>query len=102
MDHDAARLLLGGYLLGGLGDDDRDVLDSHLVTCAACRDELAHLGPVPHLLRATPEEARAGSVGPPPEAGLDQLLRRVRADRAGRRRRGRLLAALAAAVTLLA
>jgi hypothetical protein len=96
--HDAARLLFGGYLLGGLDRADRDALDAHLAGCPDCRREITHLDPVPQLLRAAPDPAR---VAPMPD-GLEHLLRQVRAERADRRTRTRWLAVAAAIVVAVA
>jgi anti-sigma factor RsiW len=105
-DHESLRLLLGGYLLGGLDVDDQDTLDAHLVDCAACRDELAQLEPVPELMQRMPvvQQAPVVPVGvvPSPERVVE-LLRRMRAERARTRRtRVRLLLAAAASVAVLA
>jgi hypothetical protein len=105
-DHESARLLLGGYLLGGLDPDDLERLDAHLVDCASCRDELARLAPVPELLQRLPAQQTPPAVPagarPSPER-IDALLRRMRAEReTTRRNRTRWLVAAAAAVAVLA
>lgn len=108
-DHDRLRLLLGGYLLGGLDAADHDRVDAHLITCEPCRDELARLGPVPELLQrlpaadraaasATEPERRAATPSPERVAGL---LRRMRAERAPRARRAAVVWLAAAAALLL-
>ena len=100
-DHESLRLLIGGYLLGGLDDADQDRLDAHLLDCAECRAELARLGPVPDLLRRMPATVPA-PVPPSPER-IDGLLRQVRAERSRSRRVARLgWAAAAAAVVAVA
>lgn len=102
--HDELRPLLGGYLLGGLGDADTDRLDEHLRDCDACRAELDRLAPVPELLRSL-EHAPPIAVGSRPSpARIEGLLARMRSDRARELRRGRVrrLVAVAAAVLLVA
>ena len=42
-EHAAVRMLLGGYLLGGLDEADEHRVDAHLRTCFECRDELRYL-----------------------------------------------------------
>jgi anti-sigma factor RsiW len=95
-DHESLRLLLGGYLLGGLDDTDQDRLDAHLLDCAECRTELARLGPVPDLLRRMPATVPAPA-SPSPER-IDGLLRQMRAERSRSRRAARMRWAAAAAV----
>ena len=41
---------LGAYLLGALDPAERSVFERHLHTCAACREELIRLAPLPGLL----------------------------------------------------
>lgn len=53
-DHDDVRMLIGAYVLGGLGETDRRVLESHLPMCRECRDELASSAPLAGLLRRAP------------------------------------------------
>jgi hypothetical protein len=99
-------MLLGGYLLGGLDDEDQEALDAHLITCASCRDELVRLGPVPELLQRVPDAERALVVphgATPSQERIDELLQRMRAERVtSRRTRTRILAAAAACVAVLA
>ena len=99
-DHENLRLLLGGYLLGGLDDTDQDRLDAHLRDCAECRAELDRLGPVPELLRRMPARAPVPAV-PSPER-IDGLVRMMRAERSLRRRAARLRWVMAAAAALVA
>ena len=42
-DHDAVRMLLGAYVLGGLDAADRRTVEDHLPNCVTCRDEVAEL-----------------------------------------------------------
>jgi predicted anti-sigma-YlaC factor YlaD len=105
-DHDELRRLLGGYLLGGLGEADTDRLDAHLRDCDECRAELDQLAAVPEMLRsrqdAPPAAVPAGSR--PSPARIEGLLARMRAERTRDRRRstGRRLAAVAAVVLVVA
>lgn len=102
-DHESVRMLLGGYLLGGLDEPDRDLLEGHLAGCDACREELIRLGPVPELLRR-PVADPPPPAGPSPER-IAGLLRQMPAERGAQLRRGRwpvyALAAAIVAVTLL-
>ena len=62
-DHPIPHPDLGGYLVGGLEDDEIAAFEAHSRSCAACRQDLAEMGLVPGLLRrATPavEPAPAG------------------------------------------
>jgi anti-sigma factor RsiW len=102
-DHDVVRMLLGGYLLGGLDEQDVHTVDAHLRTCAECREELDHLGVVPGLLQRLPHSLRQASASEPSPVHLEKLLREVRAGRQARQRRARLqwLAAGAAVLVLM-
>lgn len=97
-EHDAVRPLLGGYVLGGLDDADEFRVDAHLSACADCRAEVERLAPVPELLQRLPADPVPGSIEDPSRAGLDALLRRTRPVR---RRRGRVLAGVAAVLVVL-
>ncbi|MGW2083969.1 anti-sigma factor family protein [Streptomyces sp. NPDC001880] len=98
-DHDDVRMLIGAYVLGGLGETDRRVLESHLPTCQECRDELALSAPLPGLLRRAPgmpaprppaaRESGTDAAPPASPARLDHLLEQVRAADVTRRRRTR-------------
>lgn len=96
--HEDVRLLLGGYVLGGLADPDLARVQDHLPTCPACRDELATLAALPGLLRRRPPNEPDL---PAPPALLPALLAEVDAQRRRARRRGGLRLA-AAAVTVAA
>jgi hypothetical protein len=110
-DHDELRRLLGGYLLGGLDENDTDRLDAHLRYCDDCRDELDRLAAVPELLQRLPDAQRARGHGvqppislstrPSPE-NIEGLLRRMRAERTRENRMARVRWLAAAAVVLLA
>ena len=111
-EHDELRMLLGGYLLGGLDDADTDRLDAHLLDCDHCREELDRLSPIPELLQRLPE-ATAGGAGPggstgvavaarPSAARIEDLLSKMRAERTRDRRVARVRWLAAAAVVLIA
>jgi hypothetical protein len=113
-DHDAVRVLLGAYVLGGLGESDRLTLEAHLPVCEDCREELARLAPLPGLLRRAsrlplppPSPAGSGEADPAVPAvraaRLDEVLDEVRAIRTAGRRGARLQRlALAAALIVVA
>lgn len=112
-DDERMHELLGAFVLGGLGDDDRHAFTAHLRSCAVCQREAAQLSGIPGLLDLvdpavlSPDGVAASADGTPSQPTLvpdldpvpGRLLSRVRADR--RRRRWRLAAA-AAVVALLA
>lgn len=92
-DHDQLRLDLGAYVLGALSPEEARALEAHLVTCAACRTELASIESLPALLDAVPgaraeeiahDAARSPEPGLVPTAAPRELLARV-----ARRRRAR-------------
>jgi hypothetical protein len=112
-----ARLSLGVYVLGAIDPAERSLVDTHLLTCQDCRDELAGLAGLPALLaRVNPDEisricpddtvgtAIPAAVGaraeePPPGELIGTVLDLAQA----RRRRGRWrVAAAAAAVVVIA
>ncbi|MET8743992.1 zf-HC2 domain-containing protein [Streptomyces sp. NPDC004728] len=112
-DHDDVRMLIGAYVLGGLGETDRRVLESHLPMCQECREELASSAPLAGLLRRAPampaprppdaRETGTDTAPPASPAGLGRLLEQVRAAGAVRRRRARRQwLALAAALIVVA
>jgi hypothetical protein len=52
-----ARLSLGVYVLGAIDPAERALVDTHLLICEECRDELAGLAGLPALLaRVNPDE----------------------------------------------
>lgn len=92
-DHRDHREALGAYVLGALEPDERHVVEAHLGTCPACRDEVARLSALPHLLDHLDEgEAADATLVPPPGLGArvattsllegTRLRRQVRAWRA--------------------
>ncbi|MET7426882.1 zf-HC2 domain-containing protein [Dactylosporangium sp. NPDC005555] len=102
-EHDAVRRLIGGYVLGGLDDDDQSRVDAHLSGCPACRAEVERLAPVPELLQRLPAGQPPTALEPPSQNGLDALLHRARRPSPrDRRRRAGLLAGAAAGVALVA
>ncbi len=101
------RQALGVYILGAIDPAERSIVDSHLLSCRDCRDELAGLAGLPALLgRVKIDEAERISLldserergGGPAEELLGSLLARVATER--RVRRWRSLAVAAAAVVL--
>jgi len=106
-----ARVSLGVYVLGAIDPADRALVDAHLTTCHACRDELAGLAGLPALLsRVSAEEAFALAAveGPSSDARTEgpaappELLASVIDLTAARRRRRRWRdAGLAAAAALI-
>jgi hypothetical protein len=58
---------LGVYALGAADAAERMLVESHLSTCQACRDELARLAPLPGLLARVPLNLLRAD---PPPAGL--------------------------------
>jgi anti-sigma-K factor RskA len=87
---------LGGYVVGCLSAEEADTFDTHLASCAVCRDEVRALAGLPALL----EQAS------PPVAVPAELARRTRAAveaaAAGdERRRVFTLAALSAVAVLI-
>jgi anti-sigma-K factor RskA len=102
-DHDAVRMLLGGYVLGGLDAGDRRSVEDHLSTCSACRDEVADLAVLPGLLhRLSPGEAAGLSPAPSPRTLLDSVRRDVLHQRRRRRRLTVAGSLVAATVTVIA
>ena len=107
-----ARLSLGVYVLGAIDPAERALVDTHLVTCQDCRDELAGLAGLPALLaRVNPDEISricaddtvragtyAGADDRPPEELIGTVLDLAEARR--RRTRWRFLAAAAAVVAI--
>jgi hypothetical protein len=96
-EHPAVRMLLGGYLLGGLDEADEHRVDAHLRTCPDCREELRHLDAVPPLLHLLPAGMPEVVTSKPPPVPLKNLLHRVRAQR----RRGRIRLVAAAVITAI-
>ena len=101
MTDDELHQLLGAYLLGGLDSADRERFARHLAACEACRDELARSAALPSLLRRAEGLWEPGVPTAPPTAP-PELLDRVRAGRAGvrRRRRWAVVGVVAASLTL--
>jgi hypothetical protein len=104
-----ARLSLGVYVLGAIDPAERGLVDTHLLTCRDCRDELAGLAGLPALLaRVNPDEisritaddaVRPAAAGDhPPEELLGTVL--GLADARRRRNRWRYLSAAAAVVAI--
>jgi Putative zinc-finger len=95
------RELLGVYALEALGEDERQTVDAHLVSCAECRQDLTGIQELKASLGEVPPEAFLSG---PPEGGdllLQRTLRAVRSEQS-RAGRGRLALAAASVVALLA
>jgi hypothetical protein len=91
---------LGAYVLGALDEAERDRVDAHVVTCAACRAELESLFPVrAHLARMSEADVVELEPAPPPPALRTRVLA---AARARRRRLVRRRLAVGAAVVAVA
>lgn len=97
MSCEEARLSLGAHALGALDPDEAMELDTHLATCEACTVELMELSGLTDFL-AKVSERDVELVTRPPRRVLDRLLD----DRVKRRKRGRVLFAVAASVAVLA
>lgn len=111
-----ARPSLGVYVLGAIDPAERSLVDTHLLTCRDCRDELAGLAGLPALLaRVNPDEisricpddtvrveagvgSGAGSDDRPPGELIGTVLDLAAARR--RRTRWRFAAAAAAVVAI--
>ena len=103
-----ARLSLGVYVLGAIDPAERGLVDTHLVTCRDCRDELAGLAGLPALLaRVNPDEisriraddtVRTVADDRPPGELIGTVL--DLADARRRRTRWRFLATAAAVVAI--
>jgi anti-sigma factor RsiW len=93
VEHDYAQL--GAYVLGALGTDEAAEFETHLISCAECRGEVAELSLLRDELDEVPPEAFLDG---PPDGGDLLLQRTVRAVRAAEPRRpSRVLAAAGAA-----
>ena len=103
-----ARLSLGVYVLGAIDPAERGLIDTHLMTCRDCRDELAGLAGLPALLaRVNPDEisricaddtVRTAADDRPPGELIGTVLDLAAARR--RRTRWRFVAAAAAVVAI--
>ncbi len=100
------RQALGVYVVGAIDPAERSVVDRHLATCSACRDELAGLAGLPALLgRVTLQEAElepgtAAEMQAPPRLLDSMLTEQARRRRAWRRRN--MLVAVAASAAVIA
>ena len=107
-----ARISLGVYVLGAIDPAERSLVDSHLMTCRDCRDELAGLAGLPALLaRVNPDEisricpddtVRVGVPADAEDRPPAELIGTVLdlADARRRRSRWRFLGAAAAVVAI--
>jgi len=97
------RELLGAYLLGQIGFEERAGLEAHLDGCAECRAELAELRPVAGALDAA-DPTHLGSPPSPPAELADRVFAHVHTARRKERRRRwafRVGAGIAAAAVAL-
>jgi anti-sigma factor RsiW len=103
---DEIRQALGVYVVGAIDPAERSMVDRHLATCSACRDELAGLAGLPALLgRVTLEEAERGPGGAAQLQAPPQLLGSMLTEQArwrGAKRRRNILVAVAASVAMIA
>lgn len=79
MPHDA----VGAYVLDALTDDERNVFEAHIRSCAACQREVAELSQVVGLLPAVVAYEHAAGIFPIPDASPDlrsRILQRITAD----------------------
>jgi anti-sigma factor RsiW len=84
LSDDHVLILLGAYLMGGLGEKDAAAVRAHLEVCAMCKAEHDDLAPVPgwlDLLSNEQDPPRLTIVPPDPTAN------RGRDKRTGRTRR---------------
>lgn len=77
-DHEDLRELIGPYVLGGVPAHDRERLERHAATCAACREELAAYAGLPALLRY------GAAAGPAVTASPQLVARTIAAARSSR------------------
>jgi hypothetical protein len=100
------RQLLGVYVVGAIDPADRSVVDEHLGSCQACRDDLAGLAGLPAMLSRVPApdvEQLASATGLPDDVEpsdklLNSLLSKVAARRQNRLWKGAVGIAAAVAV----
>lgn len=84
---------LGGYVVGGLAEDEVARVEAHLAECGACRAELEELSGLPALLELASDESP-----PVPPDLRDRVVATATAGGRRGRRRPALLAAAAAAL----
>jgi hypothetical protein len=97
MTCDEVRMSLGVYVLGALDDEEIPEVEAHLDECPLCRAELAELSGLPAVLDLVSEQD-IEHVARPPHAVLDRVI----AASARRKRRSRVMLALAASVVVAA
>lgn len=77
-EHDALRLVLGGYVLGTLPPAEMEQARAHLAGCAECRAEHAQLAGLPALLATVTAAEAAGQTVPAADEDLvDRLVARA-------------------------
>lgn len=87
----------GVYVLGALSADERADFEEHLLTCAACRDRVRGLEPLPALLADLAASEYDSREDGPPATLFPNLVRQVRSERRRRQWLTTGLAGLAAA-----
>lgn len=96
-DHEHRKVLLGGYVLGGLTSAERDEVESHLPGCAECRADLEELETLPDVLELARSDAAR-----PDEDLRERVLATAPVATTLRPAAAYRFAAVAAAVALLA
>ena len=106
--HRRWREMLGAYVVGDLGGEERAALQAHLDGCGECRAEVRELEPVAAALAEADPRLFGAEEPRPPADLLEQTLSRVEharrfGDELQRRRRNRLIgrSAFAAAAAAL-
>ncbi|HUB37709.1 MAG TPA: zf-HC2 domain-containing protein [Streptosporangiaceae bacterium] len=94
---------LGVYALGAVDAGERVLVETHLLTCQACRSELARLQPLPGLLARVPANLLRADQAPVKSSGRAPITR-TGDTRAGKARssagRWRSVAGVVAAAAL--
>jgi hypothetical protein len=88
------------YLVGASAPADRIALESHLGSCAGCRDELADLAGLPALLGRVPPDDVAGLAREADTSLLAEQPLRALLSQVAKRRRQRAVSIAAAAVAV--
>ena len=100
--HDELQVLMGAYVLGGLSEADHGAFAEHLRECPVCQRELAQVSGIPRLLDLASESALMPTAAEPAaEAPMPEPAKVLSLVRA-RRRRSRILMAVAAVVLTVA
>lgn len=100
--HEQDRQALGSYLVGALDPAQRATVETHLVGCPNCREELASYAGIPGLMSRLTLDEVLGEALLPPASMLPAVLAAVEAERLRRTRRLRGWQAGAAAAVVAA